>query len=87
MVHEIQYRHQVYVLHSFELQQGVLVLVPLQHGAEEWGAGREDDLVGLQLVIITGESDIKKVFVLSKLSECCAYICLKVVPTEAKLFS
>ena len=47
----------------------MLVPVPPEHGAEEGGAGWENDFVGLQLLIITGKSDIEEVLVFTKLTE------------------
>ena len=47
----------------------MLVPIPPEHCAEEGGAGRENDFVGLQLLIITGKSDIEKILVLAELTE------------------
>jgi len=40
----------------------------------------------LDLLIITGQSYIKEVFVFPQLTESDAYIALKVVPSQAELF-
>ena len=47
----------------------MLVPVPPEHCAEEGGAGRENDFVGLQLLIIAGKSDIKEILVFTELTE------------------
>ena len=41
----------------------------------------------LNLIIITSKSNIKKVFILSKFSECTADIVLKIVPPQTKLLT
>ena len=47
----------------------MLVPVPPEHGAEEGGAGWENDFVGLQLLIIAGKSDIEEILVFAELTE------------------
>ena len=49
----------------FQIKKRVLVRVPFQDGSEERGAGGQDHLVSFNLLVITGKSHIKKVFVLS----------------------
>ena len=44
--------------------------VASQHGAEEGGAGRQDDFVGLQLLVVAGEGHVEEVFVLTQLPKC-----------------
>ena len=47
----------------------------------------QDHLVGFQLMtILTGQSHISKVFVLSQVSKCNFYVVLEVVPLETQLF-
>ena len=54
---------------------------------EEGGAGAEDDLVRLQLLlVITAQGHVEKVFVLAQLAKRDANVALKVVPPEAELF-
>ena len=60
--------------------------VSSQHRSEEWAARRENHFVSLDLVFITHKSYIKKLFILSKLSECHVNIRLKVIPSQAELF-
>ena len=52
---------------------------------KEWAAGGEDNFVGLQLVSLTGQCHVKKVFVVPQLSEGRAHIALELVPLEAEL--
>ena len=48
--------------------------VPPEHCLKEGGAGGEDDLVGLQLVIFAGEGDIEEILVFTKLLESRTYV-------------
>ena len=48
----------------------MLVPVPPEHCAEEGGAGRENDFVGLQLLVVAGQGHVEEVFVLSQLPKC-----------------
>ena len=57
-----------------------------QHTTEEGTAGGDDDLVGLDLLIITGESHVEKVFIITELLEGTADIFLKIVPFQTELF-
>ena len=53
---------------------------------EEGRAGGQDDLVGLQLLlVITGQGHVKEVLVLAQLAEGHADVALEVVPPEAEL--
>ena len=69
MVHEIQHSHELLVLDTFQVQQGMLVPVPPEDCLEEGGAGGEDDLVCLQLVIVAGEGYVEEILVLAKFFE------------------
>ena len=60
--------------------------VSSEHGSEERRARRENNFVRLDLLIITGQSYIKEVFVFPQFSESDAYIVLKIVPPQTKLF-
>jgi len=59
MVHEAEDRLQVIELHPLEVEEGVLVRVLLQDGFEERRAGRQDELVCLDLPGATAQSDVK----------------------------
>ena len=87
VVHEVEDGQEVGVLHPPQVEEGVGVGVPLQNGPEEGRAGREDHLVGLDLLIVTCQGHIEEVFVFSQLSESSANICLEVVPPQTKLFT
>ena len=69
MVHEVQHTDQVCIFHTLEIEQRMLVPVSPKDSAEEGGAGTEDHLVGLQLLVLTGQGDIKEVFVFTQLTE------------------
>ena len=69
MVHEIQHSHQFLVLDAFQVEERMLVPIPPENCLEEGGAGGEDDLVRLQLVVLAGEGHVEEIFVLSKLFE------------------
>ena len=61
--------------------------VLLQNRPEERRAGRQDQLVCLDLPGATTQGDIEEVFLLSDLPEGCADVALKIIPTKAKLFT
>ena len=61
--------------------------VLLQYGTEERRAGRQDQLVCLDLPRATTQGDIEEVLLLSDLLEGCADVALKIIPTKAKLFT
>ena len=60
--------------------------VASEDGSEEGRARREDDFVGLDLLIITGQSHIEEVFVVPQFTERCGDVGFKVVPPKAELF-
>jgi len=51
---------------------------------EEWRAGAQDHFVCLDLTVITGESNIEKVFLFPEFSKSDTNVRLKVVPAEAE---
>ena len=85
LVHKVENRQELLVLHALEVEEGVLVGVPAKDVPEEGGTGGENDFVCLHLGIITGKSDIKEVFLLAEFSESDADVGLEVVPPQAKL--
>ena len=85
MVHEVQDSHQLLVLDTLQVEKGMLVPVSPENRFEEGGTGGEYDLVGEQLVIVAGESNVEKIFVISKLLERSTNVGFKVVPTQTKL--
>ena len=60
--------------------------VAAENASEEWGAGREDDFVCLDLLIIAGEGDVKEVLVIPQFTEGKANVAFKVIPAKAELF-
>ena len=72
------------VFNSLEVEERMLMRIPPENFSEEGAAGSDDDLMGLQLRVVTGESDIKKIFLLPQVPEGGAHVGLKVIPTEAK---
>ena len=85
MVHEVQDSHQLLVLDTLQVEKGMLVLVSPENRFEEGGTGGEYHLVGEQLVIVAGEGNVEKIFVISKLLERSTNVGFKVVPTQTKL--
>ena len=85
MVHEVQNSHQLLVLDTLQVEKGMLVLVSPENRFEEGRAGGEYHLVGEQLVIVAGEGNVEKIFVISKLLERSTDVGFKVVPTQTKL--
>ena len=61
------------------------VITPNYPIPEERTASRKDDFVSLHLGIITGESDIKEVLLLTEFSESDADVGLEVVPPQTEL--
>ena len=60
--------------------------VASEDGSEEGRARREDDFVGLDLLVIAGKGHVEKVLVFSQLSEGHTDVAFKVVPPQTKLF-
>ena len=63
------------------------MLVPPEDVSEEWTASTQNHLVSLDLLIFTGKSDIKKVFVITQFSKCMTDIVFKIVPPQTKFFT
>ena len=87
VIHEVEDRLQVTELHPLEVEERVLVRVLLQDRPEESRAGRQDQLVCLDLPGATTQGDIKEVFPLPDLPEGCTDVALKIIPTQAKLLT
>ena len=68
-VHEIQHGHQVVIEDALEVEEGMLVRVPPEDCAEEGGAGSDDHFVCFYLVVVTHESHVEEVFLLSDVIE------------------
>ena len=60
--------------------------VLFQYGTEERRAGRQDQLVCLDLSLATAQSDIEEILLLSDLSKSRTDVALKIIPAETKLF-
>jgi hypothetical protein len=84
-VHEVQHGEELLVLDTLQVQERVLVGITPEDIPEEWGACTEDNFVRLNLTVVTSKGHVKEVFFFSELSKSQADICLKVIPTEAKL--
>ena len=69
LVHEMEYGDQVVIEDALEVQKRMLVRVPPEDCAEEGGAGSDDHFVGLYLVVVTHESHVEEVFLLSDVIE------------------
>ena len=66
MIHKVEDRHKVDVFDALQVQQWMFMTVSFQDSPEEGGAGGENNLVRLDLIVVTGQGDVKKVFVLSE---------------------
>ena len=86
VVHEVQDGLEVSESDAPQIEKGMCVGVSSEHSSEERRARRENNFVRLDLLIITGQSYIKEVFVFPQFSESDAYIVLKIVPPQTKLF-
>ena len=86
VVHEVQDGLEVSESDAPQIKKGMCVGVSSEHGSEERRARRENNFVRLDLLIITGQSYIKEVFVFPQFSESDAYIVLEIVPPQTKLF-
>jgi len=64
----------------------VLVWVLSQDGPEEGGAGRQYQLVCLDLSGTTADGAVKEILLFSDLSEGYTDVALKIVPPKTKLF-
>ena len=69
VIHEVEHADQVCILDTLEEEQGMLVAIPPQDGPEEGRAGTQDHLVGLKLLILTGQGDVEEVFVFAQFPE------------------
>ena len=87
VVHEVEHRLQVCVLHTLHVQQGMGVVVAAEDIPEKWTACTKYYFVRLNLLIVTGKRNIKEVFVIPKFFESITYITFKVIPAQAKLFT
>ena len=86
VVHKVEDRLEIGEADPLHVEEGVLVGVTPEHGAEEGAAGGEDDFVGVDLIIVACEGHVEKVFIISQFSKSPADVRLKVVPLEAELF-
>jgi hypothetical protein len=65
----------------------MLMVVAAQDVAEKRAASSKNDFMSLNLFIITGQSNIKKVLVITEFFESIANIALKIIPTQAELLT
>ena len=59
VVHEVEHGLEVGVLHTLQGEERVLVVVSTENISKVGAAGREDHIVSLNLLIITGQCYIK----------------------------
>ena len=86
LVHEGEDRLEVGVADALHVEEGVLVGVPPEHGAEEGAAGGEDDLVRLDLLLLARQGHVEQVLVVPQLPKGGADVGLEVIPLQAELF-
>jgi len=87
VIHEVEYGLQVSELYPLEVEKRVLVRVLLENGSEERRAGRQDELVCLDLSGATAESAVKEVLLLPDLPEGHTDVALKIIPAKTKLLT
>jgi len=85
VVHEVEHSQKVGVFHAFQVQKWMLMGILPQHAPEEGAARGQDHLVGLDLIIITGQSHVEEVFVFTEFAERDTNVRLEVVPPKAEL--
>ena len=85
VVHEVEDGLEVSVAHTLHVEKRMLMSVPSEDSSEEWRTRRQDDFMGLQLILIACQSHIKKVFFLPYFSKSRTDICLKIIPPETEL--
>ena len=54
---------------------------------EEWTTGGENNLVSLNLVVLTRQGNIEEIFIISEFSKGNANVRLEIVPTQTKLLT
>ena len=69
------------------VQQRMLVGILPEDGPEERRAGRQDELVCLDLSGATAESAVKQILLFSDLPEGQTNVALKIIPAKAKLIT
>ena len=72
--------------YPLQVEEGVAVWVFAEHSTEEWGAGGENHLVRLHLLLLAGQRHVEEILVLPQLAECTADVAFKVIPPKAELF-
>ena len=60
------------------------MLVSLEQLPEPVRAGGEDDLVGLDLVLVTGKRHVQEILLLSQILERVTHIGFEIIPPEAE---
>ena len=85
VVHEVENCGEVVECHTLEVEERVGVGIVPEDCSEEWRAGREDDLVGLDLAITDRQGAVEEVFLLPDFAESDADVALKVIPPKAEL--
>ena len=87
MIHKVQDRKKICVLYVPQVEKRMGVGVLFQDASEERRTWSQYYFVGLDLLLLASQGHVKEVFVFSQLPECDAYVCLKVVPSQAKLLA
>ena len=58
--------------------------VPTENGAEEGTAGREDNFMSADLIVLAGQRHVTEVLVILQLEDATANVGLKVIPLQTK---
>ena len=80
MVDVVQHSLHIRSLDALEVDQGMAVRILLQNPLEERGAGSQDHLVSLNLIVSAGKSHVSEVLLLLELVEGVADVHLEVIP-------
>ena len=81
-IHEGEDSFQVFELDAAQVDQRMAVLDVLQDSPEEFGAGGQDHLVRLNLLVGTDERQVGEIFVLLQVVEGDGDVGCKVVPMK-----
>ena len=87
MVHEVQDCLEVTDVYVFKVEERVRVGVALKDFLEEWGAGRYDKLVCLELSILTDQGDVKEASIIPKVTQPPTDVALEGIATKKEFFT
>lgn len=88
VVHEVQHRLKLRESNALQVEEWVGVGVLAENTSEEWGAGGQDQLVCLDVLVTGahGQGHVEKVLLFPQFSERYRDVGLKIIPPEAEFF-